>query len=618
MCGIVGVCSSGKITSRSWLEKGSEAITHRGPDDFGEFWSQNGMVGLAHRRLSIIDLTPAGHQPMINASGDLVIVFNGEIYNFIELRGQLLSHGYTFNTQSDTEVILAAYSKWGADCLKYLDGMFSFAIYDSIGGKVFFARDRAGEKPMYYYYDNGTLFFASELKALLANRELPRKIDPISFDCYLSMGYIPGELCILKGYNKLPPAHAMEFNIKSGGKKIWKYWEIPNKSVDQSISPSDLLDKYENILESSVKKQLIADVPVGVLLSGGVDSSLITAMAARSSNKVKTFTVRFPGHASIDETGHARLIAKYFNTEHIELEASSASAELIPLLARQFDEPIADSSMIPTYLVSNLIHGHCSVALGGDGGDELFGGYGHHSRLLWMEKYLKNAPYFLRKNVSSIAGMIMPVGMKGRNWLQGLKVDLREGVPLIANYFDLPTRRKLISTNIGNISAEDVLLSNIPNSTDVLQRVTRMDFENYLPEDILVKVDRSSMLNSLEIRAPMLDRSMIEFAYKEVPSFLKATVEDKKILPKMLAAKVLPPEFDKKRKQGFSIPLSEWIKEGEFRDLFHDTLLNSSSIFNITEVKKMLRNQDRGCSNSERLFSLVLFELWRKEYGVEF
>ena len=214
--------------------------------------------------------------------------------------------------------------------------------------------------------------------------------------------------------------------------------------------------------------------------------------------------------------------------------------------------------------------------------------------------------------------MIMPVGMKGRNWIQGLKVDLREGVPLIANYFDLPTRRKLISANIGNMSAEEVLLSNIPNSTDILQRVTRMDFENYLPEDILVKVDRSSMLNSLEIRAPMLDRHMIEFAYKEVPSFLKATVKDKKILPKMLAAKVLPPEFDKQRKQGFSIPLSEWIKEGEFRDLFHDTLLDKSSVFNVAEVKKMLINQDKGFSNSERLFSLVLFELWRKEYHVEF
>ena len=618
MCGIVGVCSSKKITSRSWLKKGSEAIMHRGPDDFGEFWSQDGMVGLAHRRLSIIDLTSDGHQPMTYASGDLVIVFNGEIYNFIDLRDQLLAHGYTFNTQSDTEVILAAYSKWSVNCLKYLDGMFSFAIYDSKSKKVFLARDRAGEKPMYYYDNDGALFFASELKALLCNKELPRKIDTTSFDCYLSMGYVPGDLCILKGYSKLPPAHAMEFNIKNGSKKVWKYWEVPNKSADQSTPLNHLLGKYENILECSVRKQLVADVPVGVLLSGGVDSSLITAMAARSSNKVKTFTVRFPGHASVDETEHARLIAKYFNTDHIELEASSASAELMPLLAKQFDEPIADSSMIPTYLVSKLIRDHCSVALGGDGGDELFGGYGHHSRLLWMEKYLENMPYFLRKNLSNIAGMIMPVGMKGRNWIQGLKVDLREGVPLIANYFDLPTRRKLISANIGNMSAEEVLLSNIPNSTDILQRVTRMDFENYLPEDILVKVDRSSMLNSLEIRAPMLDRHMIEFAYKEVPSFLKATVKDKKILPKMLAAKVLPPEFDKQRKQGFSIPLSEWIKEGEFRDLFHDTLLDKSSVFNVAEVKKMLINQDKGFSNSERLFSLVLFELWRKEYHVEF
>ena len=618
MCGIVGICSSKIIISRSWLKKGANTIKHRGPDDFGEYWSQNGMVGLAHRRLAIVDLTSAGHQPMKSRSGELTIVFNGEIYNFIELRNQLIDLGYVFYTQSDTEVILVAYSKWGVDCLKHLDGMFSFAIYDLKNNKVFFARDRAGEKPMYYYYDNNILYFASELKALLVNRDLPRKIDPISFDCYLSMGYVPGDLCILKGYRKLPPAHAMEFDLNSGGKKIWKYWELPSDNSNQSVKPNFLLDRYEGLLENSVRKQLIADVPVGVLLSGGVDSSLITAMAVRSSKKIKTFTIRFPGHTGVDETEHARLIAKHFNTEHIELEASSASAELIPLLARQYDEPIVDSSMIPTYLVSNLICNHCKVALGGDGGDELFGGYMHHSRLLWMKKYFENVPYGLRKSVASFASRAMPVGMKGRNWLQGLEVDLKEGLPLIANYFDRTMRHKLISMDIGNISAEDVLLSNIPDSADIIQRVTRMDFNNYLAEDILVKVDRASMINSLEIRAPMLDHSLIEFAYKEVPSYLKTTLKNKKILPKMLAAKILPSGFDQKRKQGFSIPLSEWIKGGEFRDLFHDVLLDKSSIFNITEVKQMLKNQYKGYNNSERLFSLVLFELWRKEYGVEF
>ena len=618
MCGIVGVCSSTVITSRSWLENGANAIQHRGPDDFGEYWSQNGLVGLAHRRLSIIDLSSAARQPMRNMSGDLIIVFNGEIYNYIDLRNQLIGFGYEFDTQSDTEVILAAFSKWGVDCLKFFDGMFSFAIYDSKENRLFFARDRAGEKPMYYYHDGNTLYFASELKALLANNCLPRRIDPISFDCYLSMGYVPAELCILKGYKKLPPAHAMVFDINNGVIKTWKYWELPLEDSSQFLDPEILLDRYEGLLENAVQKQLIADVPVGVLLSGGVDSSLITAMAARTSNKIKTFTIRFPGHAGADETEHARLIANHFDTEHIELEASSASAELIPLLAKQYDEPIVDSSMIPTYLVSNLIGKHCKVALGGDGGDELFGGYGHHSRLLWMSKYFEMVPNSVCKSVADLASRYMPTGMKGRNWLQGLGVDLKEGLPLIANYFDQPSRRKLVSLDIDNLSAEDVLVSNMQRSSDILQRVTRTDFHNYLAEDILVKVDRASMLNSLEIRAPMLDRSLIEFAFRDVPSYLKTTVKNKKILPKMLASKLLPSEFDQKRKQGFSIPLSDWIKDGEFRDLFHDVLLDNSSIFNIKEVKKLLVNQDKGYNNSERLFSLVLFELWRKEYGIEF
>jgi asparagine synthase (glutamine-hydrolysing) len=377
-----------------------------------------------------------------------------------------------------------------------------------------------------------------------------------------------------------------------------------------------LVDELEWLLEDSVRRQLVADVPVGVLLSGGVDSSLITAMAVRSSSHIKTFTIGFPGHGSMDETEHARLIARHFGTEHIELVAQPTTADLIPLLAAQFDEPMVDSSMIPTFLVSQLVREHCTVALGGDGGDELFGGYGHYSRLLWMEERLGRIPLPLRKAISFGAEKL-PVGLKGRNWLQGLGVDFQQGLPLIASYFDVTNRRQLMAKHVGwELVAESIYNDRIPSHRDLLQRATRMDFQDYLAEDILVKVDRASMLNSLEVRAPLLDYRLIEFAFGKVPSHLKSTSQDKKILLKRLTAKVLPPEFDRQRKQGFSIPLAEWLKEGPFLRLFQEVLLDEGCIFDRRAVSALLKGQARGYNNGERLFALVLFELWRREYSI--
>lgn len=360
----------------------------------------------------------------------------------------------------------------------------------------------------------------------------------------------------------------------------------------------------------------MADVPIGVLLSGGVDSSLITAMAVRHSNQVRTFSIGFPGHGKLDETPHARQIARYFGTEHTELLAEPATADLLPALARQFDEPMVDSSMFPTWLVSHLVRQHCTVALGGDGGDELFGGYNHYSRLLWMQQRLTPVPGWLCHAVARVADHWLPVGLKGRNYLQGLDVDLKNGLPLIASCFDASTRRRLMRGHAGHpLAAEAIRAGRAPKQTDLLQRATRMDFENYLADDILVKVDRASMLNSLEVRAPLLDYRVIEFAFSKVPSHLKATVNDKKILLKRLAARVLPPEFDKQRKQGFSIPMAEWLGAGPFRELFWDTLSSSDCMFDAPTVQSLLKGQDRGRSNGERLFALVQFELWRKTYG---
>jgi asparagine synthase (glutamine-hydrolysing) len=435
------------------------------------------------------------------------------------------------------------------------------------------------------------------------------------------MGFVPGERCILQGVKKLPPAHAMTFDLKTGEVRVWRYWRLPEletSSVAGAPNEIELLEELESLLEDAVRRQLVADVPVGILLSGGVDSSLVTAMAARAAPKVKTFTIRFPGHGKYDETEHARLIARHFGTEHVELEAAESTLDLLPLLARQFDEPMVDSSIIPTYLVSRLIRDHCTVALGGDGGDELFAGYPHYNRLLWMQQRLGWIPRSLRIPVAKVAEALLPVGFRGRNWLQGLEVDLQSGLPLSASYFDRTTRPRLMSGQKNwKLAAEDIREERIPQEVDLLQRATRMDFENYLAEDILVKVDRASMLNSLEVRAPLLDYRVIEFAFGRVPPRLKATATLRKVLLKRLTSRLLPPEFDYHRKQGFSIPLASWLRSGPWQSFFREVLLEPGNIlFSHKMVSNLLDGQAKGRANTERLFALVMFELWRREYQV--
>lgn len=618
MCGLVGVASTTFQTDRLWLASACDTLSHRGPDDAGEWWSDCGRVGLAHQRLSILDLSSMGHQPMHRTDVGLSVVFNGEIYNFADIKRELESLRHSFRSHSDTEVLLAAYAQWGTDCLLRFNGMFAFALFDAPRQRLFLARDRAGEKPLFYHLSGGRLHFASELKALLANPTLPRRINAEAMDCYLSMGFVPADRCILQGYSKLAPGHAMTFDLSTSSSRIWRYWQLPE--VEPSAEAADeglLLDELEGLLEDAVGRQLVADVPVGILLSGGVDSSLITAMAVRHSSKVRTFCIGFPGHGRLDETPHARIIARHFGTDHIELIAEPTSADLLPMLARQFDEPMVDSSMFPTFLVSHLVRQYCTVALGGDGGDELFAGYAHYSRLLWMQRRIGVLPEPFRRLLARVSERLLPPGVKGRNYIQGFDMNLRNGLPLVANYFDATTRRRLMRSQPEHpFVAERIRESRIPLHTDLLQRATRMDFQNYLTDDILVKVDRASMLNALEMRAPFLDVSVIEFAFGKVPSRLKATQSEKKILLKRLAARVLPPEFNMQRKQGFSIPLADWLKEGPFRDLFWETLTAGDVLFDASTVRKLLKWQDQGFSNGERLFALVQFELWRKSYGV--
>ncbi|MGO9514294.1 MAG: asparagine synthase (glutamine-hydrolyzing) [Steroidobacteraceae bacterium] len=617
MCGIVGIAAEAAVNNRAWLAVGRDAMHHRGPDDCGEWWSADGCVGLGHRRLAIIDLSPAGHQPMTASGGGLYIVFNGEIYNFPDLRRELIAKGHSFRSESDTEVILEAYQEWGAECLTRLNGMFAFALYDERRRRLFLARDRAGEKPLFYAARGGELRFASELKALMADPDFARRIDALALDCYLAMGFVPSPLCIMQGVNKLPPAHALFFDLLTAELKVWRYWQPPEPANRaDAADETSLMERLEPLLEDAVRRQLVADVPVGVLLSGGVDSSLVTAMAVRTKPKVKTFTVRFPGHGKYDETEHARMIARHFGTEHIELDAGEVKVDLLPMLARQFDEPMVDSSMIPTYLLSRLVRQYCTVALGGDGGDELFAGYPHYNRLLWMRAKFGAVPPAVRRLLARTGNACLPLGFRGRNWLHALEVDLKEGLPLNSACFDRAWRRRLMSRRHRWIlGAESVREGRIPRTTDLLYRATRMDFQNYLAEDILVKVDRASMLNSLEVRAPLLDYRLIEFAFGQVPSDLKGSVSTRKVLLKKLAARVLPPQFDQHRKQGFSIPLASWLRTDAWESFFKDILL-SSDLFDRRAVGTVLNGQKRGLRNSERLFALTLLELWRGEYRV--
>lgn len=618
MCGIIGIASTAVVPERGWLSVGRDAMRHRGPDGYGEWWSADGCVGLGHRRLAVIDLSPAGQQPMADASETAHIVFNGEIYNFGELREQLAGRGHVFRSHTDTEVVLSAYREWGTDCLKRLNGMFAFALYDSVRRQLFMARDRAGEKPLFYAVTPDSLRFASELKGLMADPGVARDIDREALDCYLTMGFIPGARCILQGVRKLPPAHALLFDLAHGQCRVWRYWTLPEAPAASTATAGEeaqLIEELETLLADAVRRQLVADVPVGILLSGGVDSSLVAALAVRAAPRVRTFTMRFPGHGHFDETEHARLIAGHFGTEHLELEAGDSTVELLPLLARQFDEPMVDSSMIPTYLISQLTRRYCTVALGGDGGDELFGGYAHYNRLLRMQRSLGKLPGLVRGPVARAAA-VLPLGFRGRNWLQALGYDLDDELPLTAGYFDRGNRRLLMKQrNAWPLVGEDIRARAIPRTSDLLQRATRTDFENYLSEDILVKVDRASMLNSLEVRAPLLDFRIVEFAFGRVPSGLKATVEDRKILLKKLAARILPPQFDRHRKQGFSFPLASWLRQGPWWRFFREVLLGSDGgLFDKRALARVLDGQARGRANSERLFALVMLELWRREY----
>ena len=621
MCGIVGIVQSSGGVQPGLLQKCSATIAHRGPDAEGIWVSADGMVGLAHRRLAIIDLSERGRQPMVDQSGRLVISFNGEIYNFKFLREELIRLGHQFRTGTDTEVILEAYWEWGTECLERFNGMFAFALYDLNRRQLLLARDRAGEKPLFYEERPEGFYFASELKALLVFPGSSHTMAPEALNHYLAYGYIASEACILKGVKKLRAGHALVVDIAERTVREWAYWKLPMPEPSARVDSSALVEELDGLLRDSVRLRLEVDVPVGVLLSGGLDSSLVTAYAAGQVGRLKTFTITFPGHAKYNEAEFAALVARHFGTEHTELPAPEASYDLLPLLARHFDEPMADSSMIPTYLVSRLIRSHATVALGGDGGDELFGGYPHNSWLLKQERLRAYVPTWARKAVSSVASRCVPNGVRGRNYLLSFGETLDRSIAQVNIHFDAASRARLLAplrSRLNDIEApERAKAAYSAGRGDLMDRACASDFNAYLVDDILVKVDRASMATALEVRAPMLDHRLIEFAFRKVPGHLKATRDARKVLLKKLAARVLPPALDVNRKQGFSLPLDQWFA-GPWKKLVTEILRDASpDLFDQRFLSGLWEGQQRGRNNAQRIFSIVLFELWRRAYKIE-
>ncbi len=604
------------------LTKMRDTLVHRGPDAAGIWAAPDRTVVLAHRRLAVIDLSEAANQPMIDGGSRNVLVFNGEIYNFRRLREELGQLGKRFRTTSDTEVLLEAYRTWGTRCVDRLVGAFAFAIYDVDRGELFLARDRAGEKPLFYRHAGGVLTFASELKALLADPAVPRSLDRDALEWYLAYGYVPGEMCLLAGISKLPPGHALVYDIKADRLRQWAYWTLPAPNPDRAADVDDLCNELEALLDDSVRQQLVADVPIGILLSGGVDSSLITAVAARNSSApVRTFTATFPGHGQMDEGPYARQVADAFGTDHTELVIEPANLELLPVLAHQYDEPIADSSIIPTFLVCDLIRTRATVALGGDGGDELFAGYPHHQWVQRQAQLRRLVPAGIRQAVAGWATGL-PVGTRARNQLIGVDGSIAQGISAANLFFDAHSRAQLLApltAAYGTAATvpETAKAESLDYGASPLQQSTRADFGLYLPDDLLVKVDRASMLRSLELRAPFLDHRIIEFAFARVPDRLRATPQARKVLLRHLARRLLPAGLNLRRKQGFSIPLDSWLR-GESGRYFRAVLESiTPKLFDQRAVVSLLRGHEQGRANAQRIFALTFLELWRREYNVE-
>ncbi len=633
MCGIIGFLTSRaqNIPDYGVLRDMRESLFHRGPDDFGEYiraLDEGGpFVFFGHRRLSIIDLG-TGHQPLSNEDETVWVVFNGEIYNFRELREELKGRGHQFRTVSDTEVITHAYEEYGEECFRRFNGMFAIGIWDERRKRLVLARDRLGKKPLYYSFINGTFLFASELKAIMTYPAFPRKVDPVSFMKYLFFEFIPCPHTIFKDASKIPAASYLIWDKKRI--EVKQYWSPfdPQKG-ENNLSEVEAELRIMELLKESVKRRLISDVPLGVFLSGGIDSSAITALAQREvPGKIKTFSIGFE-NPSFDESKYATLASKYIGTEHYEQRMTPTDLlNIIPSLPDILDEPMADASILPTFLLSKFTREHVTVALGGDGGDELFAGYPTylaHKFANQYERYLRflhpainyfgNLLPVSDDNISFdfkikkfLSGIGYPYGIRNSVWLGSFSFsDLTKTLsPGLLNYFD---ELKIVD--------EIALHEKVFPLKDQMTFIQYLDLKLYLQEAILTKVDRASMACSLEVRAPFLDHELVEFVMN-LPSKLKL----KRFTPKYILKKTmknwLPDAVIQRPKKGFGVPIAKWVKgplNPLFRELLASDRIGQEGFLNPEYVTQLLQDHlANKKDNRKQLWTLLIWELWVNRY----
>lgn len=625
MCGICGKISlnSNSIDSQL-IYKMAEVLKHRGPDEQGVYIDGN--IGLGHRRLSIIDLSNAAHQPMSNEDKTVWIVCNGEIYNFQELRKSLEEKGHKFCSHSDTEVIIHLYENMGTDCVKELRGMFAFAIWDKNKQRLLLVRDRVGKKPLNYAIKNGNLIFASEIKAILQDPQISREVNAEALDLYLTYGYIPAPQTIFSGVKKLPPAHMLIW--EKGKIDIKCYWSLSyqNKShMDEEEYCTRILD----LLTESTRIRMISDVPLGAFLSGGIDSSAVVAIMSRlSRQRVKTFSIGFQ-EESFNELKYARKIAKLFNTDHHEYIVKTDALEVLPKLIWHFNEPFADSSAIPTYYLSKMTRQEVTVALNGDGGDESFGGYERYAANKIANIY-RFIPKIVRKNMIAPFIQNLPETTRKKDFVKNLKrftsadefsKERRYAYWMSIFYNEL--KADLYSEEFKNrlkdFDSRDYLCSTYRQSdaANFVDSTLFVDTMTYLPGDLLVKMDITSMANSLEARSPFLDHKLMEFAASMPPSLKLRGITTKYILKKVFS-KILPKEILKRRKQGFGVPVGSWFRN-ELKGYAYEILLSRDCIrrgyFKEEAVKRMLDEHVLGkVDHGPRIWSLVNLELWHNMF----
>ena len=619
MCGIAGAIDlSGEALDRQALRAMSASMQLRGPDDEG-FHFEAG-VGLAHRRLSIIDLG-GGHQPMSTPDQSVTLVFNGEIYNFLELRERLSRAGHSFQTHSDTEVILHAYQAWGSGAIAELDGMFALALWDRSKKRLLLVRDRFGKKPLYYVQRGRTLLFASTLSSLLEHPLTPRTIDRDALAEYLALESVTAPRTILAGVRKLEPAHWLAFDAESGKIEKQRYWDL-RISGQLGLSEQDAERELERLLQAAVKKRLISDVPLGVFLSGGVDSSIVTAFAARESSNVKTFSVRF-ADPSFDESAHARSVARHLGTQHTEEELSFQEAlGIVGQLGGILDEPIGDGSIVPTYLLSRFARRHVTVALGGDGGDELFAGYPTYvahelADAMGPLKQLAPAARLLAAQLP-VSHDNFSFDFKVKKLLSGLDARPDERNSIWLGAFTRPEVARLLGEDHDVYAQARARYAAGVGSH--LERVLYQDVGLYMCHSVLAKVDRASMAASLEVRAPLLDTQVAEFA-ASLPMSMKLRHRRGKHILRRLARRLVPEETVDRPKKGFGMPIGRWLREDlstMMRDLLTDgKSLAGSGAIALGEVQRIIQEHlDGSADHRQRLWTLLVLELWRRHHRI--